>query len=248
MTRTHSPSEDDRRVRHLVADPLDPVEQALDEPRLRRLAGGAGTRGRGWRGVPEPPPPPSALLARRGGEPRRGWAGWHAYDTPDARRQLDLAREALIPGADPLAAALVRQLAARVLADEGDVAVGRRILAGDTELPAGPPFLTVMLELLQGELALAAGDAAAAAAHIEALADHGWNAQRRLLAAGLAMARGPPPGRPRPPGAGTAPGGVVRAPGRGVRGRGRRGRAGARPPRPRTISTSSSSGAGCAIC
>ena len=112
------------------------------------------------------PPPPSALLARRGGEPRRGWAGWHAYDTPDARRQLDFAREALIPGADPLAAALVRQLAARVLADEGDVAVGRRILAGDTELPAGPPFLTVMLELLQGELALgAAGRGGCRGAH-----------------------------------------------------------------------------------
>ena len=86
----------------------------------------------------------------------------------------------------------MRQLAARVLADEGDLAVARRILAGDTELPAGPPFLTVMLELLQGELALAAGDAAAAAAHIEALADHGWNAQRRLLAADLAMRAGRP--------------------------------------------------------
>ncbi|HVN12416.1 MAG TPA: LuxR C-terminal-related transcriptional regulator [Kineosporiaceae bacterium] len=121
-----------------------------------------------------------------------GLAAWHAMDGPEARRQLDLSKTSSVAGADPLAAWLLRQLAARVLLDEGDLVLARRIVASDAELPPGPVVLSAMLELLRGELALAAGDVAAAAGHIDVLRGYGWESEARLVSAGLAIRSGRP--------------------------------------------------------
>jgi LuxR family transcriptional regulator, maltose regulon positive regulatory protein len=119
-----------------------------------------------------------------------GLAAWCSADRGEARRQLELARSALDPAADPMGAALTRLLAARVLADEGDVALARRVIGGDHDLPHGPPFLRAVLEILRGELALAMDDVAAVQAHADAARALGWVDEALLLSCALAVRTG----------------------------------------------------------
>jgi DNA-binding CsgD family transcriptional regulator len=126
-----------------------------------------------------------------------GFSAWYALDTTEARLQLDLARAALVPAVDPVGVELVRQLTARVLADEGYVAEARRAVASDAETLLTPPFLCAMQELLRGELALAASDLTATGTHIAALRACGWESAASFLAAASGLAGG----RPGPPSA-----------------------------------------------